>query len=223
MNEPLLFFHIPGVPHFVVYTWITMAILIGISFVIRASMKTIPTLLQNTFETIIDSLLHLFEENMGSSGRFFFPFLATLFLFILVANLIGLIPGFESPTGNLNTTAACAVPVFLATHIFGIKASGFRYFVHFLGPVRSILALPLMVLMFFVEILGHLARPVTLAIRLFGNLQAKHMILMILAVLAPWIIPTAILGLGVLVSIVQAFVFVLLSTLYIAAAVEDGH
>jgi F-type H+-transporting ATPase subunit a len=223
MNEPLLFFHIPGVPHFVVYTWITMAILIGISFIIRTSIKTIPTTLQNTFETIIDSLLHLFEENMGSSGRFFFPFLATLFLFILVANLIGLIPGFESPTGNLNTTAACAVPVFLATHIFGIKASGFRYFLHFLGPVRSILALPLMVLMFFVEILGHLARPVTLAIRLFGNLQAKHMILMILAVLAPWIIPTAILGLGVLVSIVQAFVFVLLSTLYIAAAVEDGH
>lgn len=223
MNEPYLFFHIPGVPHFVVYTWITMAILIGLSFFVRMGMKIIPTGLQNTFETIIESLLHLFEENMGSTGRFFFPFLATLFLFILVANLIGLIPGFESPTGNLNTTAACAIPVFLATHIFGIKTSGFRYFLHFLGPVRSIFALPLMMLMFFVEVLGHLARPVTLAVRLFGNLHAKHMILMILGVLSPWIVPTAILGLGVLVSLVQAFVFVLLSTLYIAAAVEDGH
>jgi F-type H+-transporting ATPase subunit a len=223
MHEPLLFFHIPGVPHYVVYTWVTMALLIAISLIIRMGIKTIPASLQNTFETILDSLLNLFEENMGKSGRFFFPFLATIFLFILMANLIGLVPGFESPTSNLNTTAACAVPVFLATHIFGLKTSGFRYFLHFLGPVRSIFALPLMILMAFVEVLGHLARPVTLAVRLFGNLHAKHMILMILAVLAPWIVPTAILGLGVLVSIVQAFVFVLLSTLYIAAAVEESH
>ncbi|HLC16589.1 MAG TPA: F0F1 ATP synthase subunit A, partial [Thermodesulfovibrionia bacterium] len=100
---------------------------------------------------------------------------------------------------------------------------GIAYFKQFFGPVRSVLALPLMLLMFFIEVLGHLARPITLSVRLFGNMLAKHKILLILGILAPWIAPTPILGLGVLVSIVQAFVFVLLSILYLASALEETH
>ena len=228
MKEPFIFFHhlqLFGVdiPPFVTYTWVTMLILIALSIVVKTTINIVPRGVHNVLETVIEFLLQLFEENIGKEGRYFFPFLATLFLFILIANFLGLIPGFEAPTGNLNTTVACAVPVFFATHVFGIKKHGIAYFKHFFGPVRSLLALPLMLLMFFVEILGHLARPLTLSVRLFGNMLAKHKMLIILGMLAPWIAPTAILGLGVLVSIVQAFVFVLLSTLYLAAAIEEAH
>jgi F-type H+-transporting ATPase subunit a len=116
-----------------------------------------------------------------------------------------------------------AIPVFLATHYYGVKVHGLGYIKHFVGPMRSIVAFPLMILMFVVEVIGHLARPVTLSVRLFGNMTAKHMILLILGILVPWIIPTAILALGVLVSVIQAFVFALLTTLYLAGAVEEAH
>ncbi|RMD59285.1 MAG: ATP synthase F0 subunit A, partial [Nitrospirae bacterium] len=206
------------------YTWIAMLVLIVISLFARATMSLVPRGVYNAIETCIEALLQLVEDNIGAEmGRFFFPFLATLFLFILVGNFLGLIPGFEAPTGNINTTAAWATPVFFATHIFGFKKHGIGYMKQFFGPVRSLIALPLMILMFFVEVLGHLARPVTLAVRLFGNMLAKHMLLLILGMLAPWIVPSTIIGLGVLVSIVQAFVFVLLSILYLAAAVEESH
>jgi F-type H+-transporting ATPase subunit a len=89
--------------------------------------------------------------------------------------------------------------------------------------MRSIAALPLMILMFLIELIGHLVRPVTLSVRLFGNMVAKHIILLVLASLSPWIIPTAILALGTLVSLIQAFVFALLATLYLAGAVEEAH
>ena len=144
-------------------------------------------------------------------------------MFILLCNFMGLIPGFTAATANVNTNAAMAVPVFLATHYYGIRIHGIKYVNHFLGPVRSIAALPLMILMFIVEFIGHIARPLTLTVRLFGNMTAKHILLLVLAVLAPWVIPTAILALGVLVSVVQALVFALLSTLYLAGAVEEAH
>jgi F-type H+-transporting ATPase subunit a len=136
---------------------------------------------------------------------------------------MGLIPGFASATSNVNTNAAMAIPVFLATHFYGIKVHGGKYLNHFLGPIRSLAALPLMILMFFVEFIGHFARPVTLTVRLFGNMTGKHIILIVLGVIAPILAPTVILGLGVLVSVVQAFVFALLSTLYLAGAVEEAH
>jgi F-type H+-transporting ATPase subunit a len=136
---------------------------------------------------------------------------------------MGLVPGFASATSNVNTNAAMAIPVFLATHFYGIRVHGAHYINHFLGPMRSLAALPLMILMFFVEFIGHIARPVTLTVRLFGNMTGKHIILIVLGIISPWIVPTAILGLGVLVSVVQAFVFALLSTLYLAGAVEHAH
>jgi F-type H+-transporting ATPase subunit a len=120
-------------------------------------------------------------------------------------------------------TASMAIPVFLATHYYGIKVHGFKYIYHFLGPIRSIAALPLMILMFFIELIGHLVRPITLSVRLFGNMIAKHMILVILGILVPAIVPVAILGLGVIVCVIQAYVFMLLTCLYLAGAVETAH
>lgn len=222
-ESPLLLPSIIGEPPFVTYSWAAMVFLLVVSLIVRSSIKLIPKGVQNFIEVISEMLLNLAESNIGHMGRHFFPLIATLGMYILVCNFFGLIPGFESPTSNINTTASMALPVFFATHYYGFKVHKFGYVKHFVGPMRSLIALPLMILMFFIELIGHIARPLTLSVRLFGNMIAKHKILLILGILAPAIVPTAILGLGVLVSIIQAFVFVLLTTLYLAGAVEEAH
>lgn len=223
MHEAPLFFHISGIPPHVTYSWVAMIILLSVAVIVRTSLKIVPAGVQNFVEVVVEFFMNLAETSIGHMGRFFFPLIATLGMYIFVCNFLGLIPGFEAPTSNINMTASMAIPVFLATHYYGIKINGFGYIKHFVGPMRSIVALPLMILMFFIELIGHLARPLTLSVRLFGNMIAKHKILLILGFLAPWIVPTTILGLGVLVSIIQAFVFVLLTTLYLAGAVEEAH
>ena len=187
-------------------------------------MSLVPKGVQNAMETIAEAMLNLCDENIGHKwGQFFFPLIGTIFMYILLCNFFGLIPGFFSPTANINMTASMAVPVFLIYQFFGFKVHGVGYIKHFLGPMRSLAALPLMMLMFAIELISHFARPLTLSVRLFGNMIAKHIILIVLALMVPLFVPIAILGLGVLVSIVQAFVFTLLATLYIAGAVEEAH
>ncbi|MGQ9570111.1 MAG: F0F1 ATP synthase subunit A [Thermodesulfovibrionales bacterium] len=212
------------IPHNVSHAILASIILIVIALVIRSSLRLVPKGFQNFIEVITEAMLKLVDENIGHHwGKTLFPLICTIFIFILLCNLMSLVPGFAAATADINTNAAMAVPVFLATHYYGIRVHGIKYINHFLGPVRSIAALPLMILMFIVEFIGHIARPLTLTVRLFGNMTAKHILLLVLAVLAPWIIPTAILALGVLVSVVQALVFALLSTLYLAGAVEEAH
>ncbi len=225
MDESHALIHIPGVPSYVTYSWIAMLILIIVAILIRRSLTLIPEKgLQNFVEFLVESLYKLCKDNLGLHwADIFFPLIGTLGLYILVCNFMGLVPGFESPTSNINTTASCAVPVFFATHYYGLKIHKLGYIKHFLGPIRSLPALPLMAMMFVVELISHIARPVTLSVRLFGNMVSKHLILVVLGILAPAVAPVAILGLGVLVSIVQAFVFVLLTTLYLAGAVEEAH
>ncbi len=219
-----IFFNPEVVPHFVSYAFLASIILIVLALIVRGSLKLIPQGTQNVMETIIEALLNLAEENIGHHwARPLFPLIATLALFIAICNFMGLIPAFMSPTANINTNAAMAIPVFLATHVYGVWVHGFGYIKHFLGPIRSILALPLMILMFVIEFIGHIARPLTLSVRLFGNMSAKHYIIGVLAILSPWVVPVVILVLGVLVSVIQAFVFTLLTALYLAGAVEEAH
>ncbi|MDA8240562.1 MAG: F0F1 ATP synthase subunit A [Nitrospiraceae bacterium] len=219
-----IFFNPEVIPHYVTYAFLASLLLIVLALIVRSSLKLVPTGTQNVVETIIEALLNLAEENIGHHwARPLFPLLATLALFIAVCNFMGLIPGFVSPTANINTNAAMAIPVFLATHVYGIRVHGFGYIKHFLGPIRSIFALPLMILMFVIEFIGHIARPLTLSVRLFGNMSAKHYIIGVLGILSPAIVPVAILVLGVLVSVIQAFVFTLLTALYLAGAVEEAH
>ncbi|MDA8431335.1 MAG: F0F1 ATP synthase subunit A [Nitrospiraceae bacterium] len=219
-----IFFNPEVIPHYVSYAFLASILLIVLALIVRASLKLVPTGTQNVVETVVEGLLNLCEENIGHHwGKPLFPLVATLALFIALCNFMGLIPGFDSPTANINTNAAMAIPVFLATHVYGIRVHGFGYIKHFLGPIRSIFALPLMLLMFIIEVIGHLARPLTLSVRLFGNMKAKHYILGVLGILSPAIVPTAILVLGVLVSVIQAFVFTLLAALYLAGAVEEAH
>jgi len=212
------------IPHNVTHAFLASIILIVVALVIRSSISLVPKGIQNFIEVITEAMLKLVEENIGHHwGKTLFPLICTIFMFILLCNLMGLIPGFTAATANVNTNAAMAVPVFLATHYYGIRVNGIKYVNHFLGPIRSIAALPLMILMFIVEFIGHIARPLTLTVRLFGNMTAKHILLLVLAILAPWFVPSLILALGLLVSVVQALVFALLSTLYLAGAVEEAH
>jgi F-type H+-transporting ATPase subunit a len=212
------------IPHNVTHAILASVILIVVALMVKGSLKMVPKGLQNFMETIIEAIWKLVDENIGHHwGKTLFPFICTIFLFILLCNFMGLVPGFTAATANVNTNAAMALPVFLATHYFGIRVHGAQYINHFLGPIRSLAALPLMILMFFVEIIGHIARPITLTVRLFGNMTGKHIILLVLGIIAPVLAPAVILGLGVLVSVVQAFVFALLATLYLAGAVEHAH
>jgi F-type H+-transporting ATPase subunit a len=209
----------PNVPVQVSYAWLAMAILIGLSLAARFSLKkTAPTGVQNLLETIVSGLENFIVDIMGPEGRHYLSLIGTLFLFILVCNLEGLIPGFDSPTANINTTLALALVTFTATHYIGIKRHGFAYIKHFMGPMWALAPLMLPI-----ELISHFARVMSLTFRLFGNMVAKHKLLLVLALLAPYIAPVPILGLGLLVSFVQALVFALLTMLYLSGSVEAAH
>jgi F-type H+-transporting ATPase subunit a len=209
----------PNVPVQISYAWLAMAILIGLSLAARFSLKkTAPTGVQNLLETVVSGLENFIVDIMGPEGRHYLSLIGTLFLFILVCNLEGLIPGFDSPTANINTTLALALVTFAATHYIGIKRYGFKYIKHFMGPMWALAPLMLPI-----ELISHLARVMSLTFRLFGNMVAKHKLLLVLALLAPYIAPVPILGLGLLVSFVQALVFALLTMLYFSGSVEAAH
>lgn len=215
---------IKGVPTYVSYSWLAMGVLTGVALAVKSKLNLIPKGIQNFMEVFAEFFLSSANNNIGHHyGEKFYPLLGTIFLYIATCNLFGLIPGFDSPTSNINTTASMALPVFLLYQFYGLKVHGAGYIKHFLGPIRSVAAIPFMIFMFFLEVIGHLVRPITLSVRLFGNMMAKHMLLNILGMLAPAIIPVAILGLGTLISFIQAYVFMLLTTLYLASAVEEAH
>lgn len=209
----------PNVPVQISYAWLAMAILIGLSLAARFSLKkTAPTGVQNFLETIVDGLENFVMDIMGPEGKHYLSLIGSLFLFILVCNLLGLIPGFDSPTANINTTLALALVSFAATHYIGIKRHGFSYIKHFMGPMWALAPLMLPI-----ELISHFARVMSLTFRLFGNMVAKHKLLLVLALLAPYIAPVPILGLGLLVAFVQALVFTLLTMLYLAGSIEEAH
>jgi F-type H+-transporting ATPase subunit a len=219
----LIHFPVPGISEAgqiaVSYSWLAMAILIGISLAARFSLKkTAPTGVQNLLETVVSGLENFVVDIMGPEGRHYLSLIGSLFLFILVCNLQGLFPGFDSPTANINTTLALALVSFTATHYIGIKRHGIGYIKHFMGPMWGLAPLMLPI-----ELISHFARVMSLTFRLFGNMVAKHKLLLVLALLAPYIAPVPILGLGLLVAFVQAGVFTLLTMLYLSGSIEEAH
>ena len=206
-------------PH-MTYTWLVMAFLIIVPKLTLGKMEMIPGKGQNFWETVIGGLEGFMAENMGEEGaRLMFPMLATFAFYILTANMIGLMPGFMSPTSNINITLGCTLIIFTTTHILGLKFHGAKYIKHFMGPIPWLIPL-----MFPIEVISHLARILSLSIRLFGNIMAKETLLGILFLLAgAFFAPLPILFLGVFVSIVQALVFVLLSILYFSGSMEHAH
>lgn len=171
------------------------------------------------FEVLVEALLGLMEGVMGKRAWKYFPLIGALFLYIFICNLMGLIPGLAPPTDNINTNAACAILVFLYYNTVGIKEHGFlNYAKHFLGPV-----LWLGPLMLVIELVSHMVRPVSLSVRLFGNMTGDHMVLGVFSELTPLLVPVIFLALGLFISFIQAFVFSLLSIIYITLATEEAH
>ncbi len=208
----------PGVSTAVTYTWLVMAFLILIAFLATRRLNVNPGPIQNIMEVIIDAFHNLLLDTMGHEGKKFFPLIATIGLFILVSNLLGLVPGFESPTANLNTNLSMALIVFCLTHIIGVKVQGIKYLKQFVGP-NPWLA-PLMIP---IELVGHIARPVSLTFRLFGNIEGGHIVLAVIVLLVPLLVPLPILVLKLLICFIQTLVFMLLSMMYIAGAMEEHH
>ncbi len=224
MTHPFLFLQwLEGqlnmhVGNHVTYTWFVMLLLIVVAFVAARAVKMVPAGWQNLMEVVVSGIENLIEDTMGPRGKAYFPLLATFALFILVSNLVGLIPGFYPPTANLNTNVALALTVFAMTHIVGVKEHGFKYLKHFMGPIAALAPL-----IFIIEIIGHLARPLSLSLRLFGNMYGHEIVLMIFMLLVPFLLPVPMMLMGVLVALIQTFVFTLLAMIYIAGALEEAH
>jgi F-type H+-transporting ATPase subunit a len=222
INEIFKFFNLGDLGHeyqHVTHMWFVIAIMsVGALFLVRG-IRLIPAKGQNILEMIIEGLENFMLDITGPEGKAFFPFVATIFLFILISNLIGLVPGFYSPTANWNTTLALAICTFVVTHIIGFKFHGIKYFKHFFGPV--LIMAPIMLP---IELISHFVRVLSLSVRLMGNIFGKEMILGILFALAGlYLAPLPILFLGILVSLIQAVVFMLLSIVYFAGAMEEAH
>jgi len=214
----LLFLHNKYLPDHITYTLLVMVILTVLGWVATRRMDIYPNKVQNVMEVFVNAFHNLLIETMGEHGKQFFPLIATIGFFILFSNLIGLIPGFDSPTGSLNTTIAMALVVFFLTHIVGVKMQGMKYFKQFLGPVWWLIPL-----MMPIEIISYLSRPLSLSVRLFGNIQGGHIVVAVIFVLVPLLIPLPILILKILISVIQTLVFMLLSMMYIAGAMEEHH
>jgi F-type H+-transporting ATPase subunit a len=229
MAHPYLFFvklfELFGLEHFakayphVIYSWVVMIILISVSLLAVKSLSLIPGKTQNLFEIIISGIENFMIDITGEEGRWFLPIVATVFIYIFISNLIGLVPGFFPPTASINTTLSCALVVFSITHFIGVKYHGVKYIKHFLGPVWWMIPIILPI-----EIIGHFARILSLTFRLFGNMMGHELVLGILFMLAgAFLAPLPIMALGIFVALVQAFVFFLLSIMYFSGAMEHAH
>jgi F-type H+-transporting ATPase subunit a len=174
---------------------------------------------KNFCELLLEGILKIMEDSMGHHARKFLYLIGSAAIFILFSNISGLIPGFNPPTDNINTTAACAITVFLLYNYHGLKENGMAYLKHFAGPFWWLA--PLMIP---IEIIGHLARPLSLSLRLFGNIMGDHLVTAIFFSLVPIFVPVPIMVLGLFVCFVQTFVFCLLSMAYISGAIaHDEH
>ena len=209
------------IPDYVVMCLIAAGLLILFFSLSSKKPQLIPSKLQNVMELIIQFFENLLTDLIGKDGKRYLPLVGTIGLFILACNLMGLVPGFMSPTSKLNVTAGCALTVFIYYHWQGIKSQGFfKYLKHFMGPIP--LLAPLMVP---IEIISHFSRPLSLSMRLFGNIFAEELLILIMASIIPFLLPLPFMAIAIITAVVQAYVFVLLSCIYIAGAVahEEEH
>jgi F-type H+-transporting ATPase subunit a len=173
------------------------------------------------FELFVGAVLGMMEPIMGKkAARYFLPLIGTCAVFIFFSNAMGLIPGFMPPTDSLKTTFALALVIFAATHAYGLKENGLGHIKHLFGPWLGPLGLPLNILMFGIEVIGHVARVLSLSLRLMANMFGDHMVVGIFTLLVPFLVPVPFLMLGTIVVLVQTAVFCILSTVYIGMAIE---
>lgn len=219
MDNMTFFGHTVHSSH-IFYTWVGMAILFLMGIIVRLNLSMVPGKMQNFWESLIDPLENFARENLGNAaGSKFFPLLGALFIYILILNLMGLVPLFDAPTANLNTNVGMALLVFVLYHFVGFRKHGvIGYLKHFCGPVKWIAPF-----MFPIEIINHCARPLSLTLRLFGNIKGEELVLLVILMLAPIYGTLPMCFLFLFVKILQAFIFYLLSMVYIQGALDDGH
>lgn len=196
----------------IVYTWFVIAFLVFIAWLVTRRLSVEPPIprSQNMLETIVDYMRSQIREITQDDPDIYLPFSGTLFLFIAVSNLLGIVPGYYPPTGSLYTTAALAICVFFAVHIYGISKMGYvAYFRRYMQP--TVFMLPF-------NIIGELSRTLALAVRLFGNIMSGTMIVAMLLSITPFFVPVVMQVLGILIGLIQAYIFAILATVYIASA-----
>lgn len=207
-------FHVGPVPvtTVVVTTWVIMAVVVGLAWLGTRRMKVDAGRWQAALEVVVETIEGQIRDVVQREPGRYVPLLGTLFLFIVVANVSAMIPGVSPPTAHLETDAALAGIVFLSVHVFGIAAHGVRgYLKGFVKP--NILLLPL-------NLLGEITRTFSLMVRLFGNIMSHEIVIGVVLTLAGLIIPIPLMALAIVIGIVQAYIFTILATVFIGAAVE---
>lgn len=204
------------------YTIVCALIAVGISMFAVRKLQAVPTGLQNFYEWIIGGMLFIGRDSLGDKlARKYFPLAGSIGVLVFYCNVIGMIPGFEAPTASISFTIVLALVVFCYYHFEGIRANGFaKYFGHFAGPIKI-----LSPLLFPIEIISHFSRIISLSFRLFGNIRGDDMFLLVMLYLAPWVVPLLPFGILMFMAILQAFVFMILTYVYIGSAVvlDDEH
>jgi F-type H+-transporting ATPase subunit a len=206
------------IPYHVVYSWAIIILLLVLAWMATRRMTLIPRGAQNFFEFMIKSVEDFVVANMGEAGRKVFPVLFTLFIYIWFCNIAGLVPSSDAPTANINTTASMGLFVFFYYNYWGIKLHGFGYIKHFTGPYWW-----LSPIMFPIEIVSHLARPLSLTLRLFGNIRGEEIVIALMFLLAPLLGSLPIFILFLLMKTMQAFIFFMLTMMYLKGAFEEAH
>ena len=197
----------------VLTTWIIMLILMLVSWLVTRRLRMQPDTIQTTIEGIISSIETAIRAVDPDHARQLLPFIGSLWIFLVIANLSGLIPGVHSPTGDLSTTAGLAFLVFLASHWFGIRTQGLKnYLRHYLSP--SPILLPF-------HIISEITRTVALAVRLFGNIMSLEMAAILVLFVAGFLVPVPILMLHIIEALVQAYIFGILALIYIAGGLQS--
>jgi F-type H+-transporting ATPase subunit a len=181
-----------------------------------------PGRLQLTLEEAVSFLYGMVDDFIGPKGRNYVTLVGTMFLFILIGNLMGLVPGLKAPTSSINVTLGCAITVFVYYQFHGIKEQGIvAYVKHFMVPPGA--PWPIAIIYFPIEVISHLSRVLSLSVRLFGNIFGEDLVIIILASLVPFVVPLPMMVLGLITSALQAYIFSMLTTIYLAGAVVVDH
>ncbi len=200
------------------YTWLAMLLLFVFAWFARKKLELVPGKMQNLAEVVIGGLEDFVVTTIGEDGRKVYPILIVLFLFILVQNLLGLVPGCDAPTANVNTNAAMAIFAFAYYNFIGVMRWGPGYIKHFMGPMWWLV--PLMLPL---ELISHMARPLSLTLRLFGNIRGEEIVLVLFFILAPLVGTIPIYFLFLLAKVLQAFIFFMLTMIYLKGSLEHAH
>ena len=211
------------IPDYLAIIIVIVAGLTVLSLVVRSRLSVEdPGRLQIVFEDAMSGLHGLLDDWVGPKGRRYVPLVGTLAIFIWVSNMAGMVPGLMAPTSTLNVTLGCAITVVVYYHYQGVKEQGLgRYLLHFAMPPGSPAAMA--PLMFFLEVISHCARVLSLSIRLFGNIFGEELVILILASIIPFVVPLPMMFLGLLTGTLQAAIFTILTMVYLGGAVASEH